>query len=198
MTSPTPAPGLWARSRQRAYAEITEVAMGLFLANGFDNTTIDEIAQAAGISRRSFFRYFGTKEDVVLGHFVADGALLRAELEKRPTDEDAWEALQAAVTATLAAPDQAQMLAVSRMMYGTPSLRARSIEKHLRWYDDLVPEVERRLPPPTDARALAARVLVGTAITCIDLAGEAWTRDDGARPLLYYVDAALTAVRPKA
>lgn len=169
--------------------------MDLFLTKGFDNTTIDEIAQAAGISRRSFFRYFGTKEDVVLGHFVADGTLLAAELQKRPGDEDAWTALRAAIAGTLSAPDQEQMLAVSRMMYGTPSLRARSIEKHLRWYEHLVPEVERRLPPRTPEPTLTARVLVGTVITCIDLAGEAWTRDDGARPLLHYLETALAAVR---
>nr|QZD57826.1 TetR/AcrR family transcriptional regulator [Glycomyces sp. TRM65418] len=46
------APGLWARSRRQAYEEITAVAMDLFLAEGFEQTTIDRIAAAAGISRR--------------------------------------------------------------------------------------------------------------------------------------------------
>jgi AcrR family transcriptional regulator len=189
-------PGLWERSRQHAYEEITAVAMDLFLANGFQQTTIDEIVAAAGISRRSFFRYFGTKEDIVLGHFVADGAALRAELERRPEEEDVWTALRGALFSLEAAtPDNERILALSRMMYETPSLRARSVEKHLRWYDELVPEVERRLGGGPRL-GLRARTIVGCVVTCLDLAGEAWTQDGGAGPLENYFDAALSAIRP--
>lgn len=190
-----PTSRLWARTRRRAYAEITSVAMELFLAKGFEQTTIDEIVSAAGISRRSFFRYFGTKEDVVLSHFVAEGAVLRAALEGRPDDEDVWTALRAAILSLEeSAGDQQRMLAVSRMLYRTPSLRARSIEKHLRWYDHLMPEVQRRLGHGADG-TLRARAVVGCVVTCLDLAGEAWTDDDAARPLSHYLDAALDAVR---
>ncbi|MRG59361.1 TetR family transcriptional regulator [Agromyces sp. CFH 90414] len=194
----TSASGLWARTRQRAYAEITAVAMELFLADGFEQTTIDEIAAAAGISRRSFFRYFGTKEDVVLGHLIAEGQALRAALERRPDGEDVWTALRAAIFSLEEADgDEERMLAVSRMLYRTPSLRARSIEKHLRWYDDLVPEVQRRLGGGGDD-LLRARAIVGCAITCLDVAGEAWTDGAASRPLAHYFDAALDAVRPAA
>ncbi|QSB16654.1 TetR family transcriptional regulator [Natronosporangium hydrolyticum] len=187
--------GLWARTRQRAYAEITAVAMDLFLTNGFEQTTIDEIVTAAGISRRSFFRYFGTKEDVVLGHFVAEGAVLRGALEGRPDSEEIWTALCRALFSLEGAEgDQQRILAISKMLYQTPSLRARSIEKHLRWYDDLVPEVERRLGQGSDT-TLRAKVIVGCVITCLDLAGEAWTQDNGSKPLKEYFDAALNAVR---
>lgn len=185
--------GLWARSRQRAYAEITAVAMDLFLTKGFEHTTIDEIAAAAGISRRSFFRYFGTKEDVVLNHFVAEGAVLRAALQRRPADEEIWAALRGAIFSLAGeSPDTQRLLAISRMMYRTPSLRARSIEKHLQWYEDLAPEVERRLGT---ADPLRARVIVGCVVTCLDLAGEAWTEDGGSTPLETYFDAALDALR---
>lgn len=188
-------PRLWERSRQRAYAEITAVAMDLFLANGFEQTTIDEIVAAAGISRRSFFRYFGTKEDIVLGHFMAEGSVLRAELRRRPEDEDVWTALRGALFALEdAAVDRERILAISKMMYQNPSLRARSIEKHLRWYDDLVPEVERRLGEGPGA-TLRAKAIVGCVITCLDLAGEAWTQDGGIEPLRSYFDAALEAIR---
>ncbi|UED83265.1 TetR/AcrR family transcriptional regulator [Streptomyces profundus] len=194
-TADDPRSRLWARSRQGVYAEITTVAMDLFLAKGFEQTTIDEIVTSAGISRRSLFRYFGTKEDIVLGHFVAEGAVLRAELERRPEGEDVWAALRGALfSLEAAATDKGRMLAISRMMYGTPSLRARSIEKHLRWYDELAPEVERRLGGGA-AETLRARAIVGCVVTCLDLAGEAWTRDGGADPLQGYFDAALDAVR---
>ncbi|SDD04671.1 TetR/AcrR family transcriptional regulator [Auraticoccus monumenti] len=191
-------PGLWARSRQRVHAEITTVAMDLFLAKGFEQTTIEEVVAAAGISRRSFFRYFGTKEDVVLGALVGEGAVLRAALERQPEDDDVWTALRGALVAVEGeVADEERVLATATMVYGTPSLRARTIEKHLRWYEDLVPEVERRLGGGPGA-TLRAKAVVGCVVTCLDLAGEAWCQDGGARPLRSYFDAALDAVRPRA
>ncbi len=194
MSNPDLASRLWDRTRQRAYAEIASVAMELFLERGFAQTTIDEIVVAAGISRRSFFRYFGTKEDVVLGHLVTEGANLRVALESRPDGEDIWTALRSALFSLEADADQKRMLAVSRMVYQTPSLRARSIEKHLHWYDDLVPEVQRRLGDPA-GDTLRARAIVGCVITCLDLAGQTWSEGGASRPLAHYFDAALDAVR---
>lgn len=190
-----PRTGLWARSRRQAHAEITSVAMDLFLARGFAETTIDEIVTAAGISRRSFFRYFGTKEDVVLAHLVADGAVVREQLELQPDGQDVWSALRSTLFALEDPTNHDRVLAIARMMYRTPSLRARTIEKHLRWCDELAPEVQRRLGGGPDA-ALRARAVVGCVVTCLDVAGEAWCDDEGAQPLQSYFDTALEAVRP--
>jgi AcrR family transcriptional regulator len=175
---------LWNRTRQAVYAEITRTAMGLFLEKGFDAVTIDEIAQAAGISRRSFFRYFGTKEDIVLGDLVPEGELVLKALRERPEDEDPWESMTGALRAIKGLGyDDATVLEISRMLYGTPSLRARSIEKHLRWQELLVPELRRRLGGGDDPRDLRADILVAGVLTCLDIAGEAWVRCDGAVPL---------------
>ena len=54
------------RMKDRMLSEVAEMATQLFLAKGFDETTVDEICAAAGLSRRSFFRYFKTKEDIVI------------------------------------------------------------------------------------------------------------------------------------
>ncbi len=189
------APTLWQRARQRAHEEIATVAMGLFLENGFEETTVDQIVAAAGIGRRSFFRYFGSKEDIVIGYLVTDGGVLRGELESQPEGIDVWAALTGAlVSLDEGAADRERPLAIARMVYDTPSLRARSIEKHLRWYDDLAPEVERRLGGGKDA-PLRARAIVGCFVTCLDIAGEAWVRDGGTTPLSAYLDTALSTVR---
>lgn len=184
------------------------MAMNLFLENGFDATTIDDIAGASGISRRSFFRYFGTKEDIVLGRLTEDGEEARRVLENRPGSEPPWSALCNTLRGIAAPPqDQEHMLKVSKMMYGTPSLRARSIEKHLQWQEQLVPEVRRRLggagsgggTADTDS-ATGARIdvqagsLVACAIACLDSAGEAWTRANGRVALAELLDAAFSAV----
>ncbi|MBN0039200.1 TetR family transcriptional regulator [Cellulosimicrobium cellulans] len=173
--------GLWDRSRRAVYAEITRVAMELFLDQGFAETTIDQIASRAGISRRSFFRYFGTKEDIVLGDLVDQGALVRAALEAIPLSVPPWQALQEAlweVDRRSGAHDTA--LKTARMMYETPSLRARSIEKHLRWQELLVPNIRQRLGiDPDDESDPAADAIVASAIACLDVAGQIWARSNG-------------------
>lgn len=188
---------LWARTRQAVHAEVSRTAMGLFLERGFEATTIDDIAAAAGISRRSFFRYFGTKEDIVLGDLAAQGELIREELRARPDTEDAWTALLNALRNTRR-PDQddATMLKISKMLYDTPSLRARSHEKHLRWQALLTPDIRRRLGiAPDDEHDLRAEAIVACVLTCLDVAGEVWTRGNGTQPLEDLVVAAVAAVR---
>ncbi|MCA2218146.1 TetR/AcrR family transcriptional regulator [Jidongwangia harbinensis] len=188
---------LWSRTRRAAYAEVTEVAMDLFLEKGFEATTIDDIAAAAGISRRSFFRYFGTKEDIVLGHLAGDGARAGAALAARPAGEPAWTALRNVFLSIDDVPaDHERLLKISEMMYGTPSLRARSVEKHLQWQADLLPEVLRRLPPAPDeaTAALRARAVIASAIACLDAAGETWTRSRGTVPLRDLLTVAFDAV----
>jgi AcrR family transcriptional regulator len=193
--------GLWSRTRQAAFAEIAEVAMGLFLEKGFEATTFDDIAAAAGISRRSLFRYFGTKDDIVLWGMADEGALARDALAERPDDEPLWTSLLNVLVTLLDRPDgdrpgdPERLLKISQMMYGTPSLRARSVEKHLRWQADILPEVKRRLPAATDLHAVA---IIASAVACLDAAGEEWTRRQGAVPLRELLTEAFDAMRQAA
>ncbi|GAB3461383.1 TetR family transcriptional regulator [Kineococcus endophyticus] len=83
MTTTTPAPDLRERRRLATQAEIEQVALDLFARNGSERTTVDDIAAAAGVSPRTFFRYFGTKEDAALGANRAFDAALAARLEDR-------------------------------------------------------------------------------------------------------------------
>jgi len=191
---------LWQRSRQAAYAEITSIAMRLFLDQGFEQTTIDQIAAAAGISRRSFFRYFGTKEDVVLGDLANQGELLRDALEQVPPTAGPWEALREALHAVDALSIESGVTRkIAKMMYETPSLRSRSIEKHLHWQSLLTPNIRRRLGiAEDDAANPAPDAIVASAIACLDVAGAAWVSDDGLEDLAALYDRAVSAVRDSA
>lgn len=188
---------LWQRSRQAAYAEITSVAMRLFLDQGFEQTTIDQIASTAGISRRSFFRYFGTKEDIVLGDLASQGELMRDALEKVPATAGPWEALRQAMHDVDALDVEPGItLKIATMMYGTPSLRSRSIEKHLHWQSLLVPDIRRRLGIlEDDVTDPAPAAIVASAIACLDVAGELWVSGGGVGDLAELYDHAVAAVR---
>lgn len=199
MTASTPAPsGLRARTRRAVQAEIADAAMQLFVEQGFEATTMDQVADAAGVSRRSLFRYFSTKEDVVLGHLVEAGLVVKEALEARPLSEPPWQALRAALASVALRPgySEERNLAVCKMLYGSPTLHAAHLEKQLRWRELLVPNIAHRLgdvgwtapDPGPDA-------IVASVLACLDSATEAWTRLDGHADLGALFDRAAAAVR---
>ncbi len=182
---PTGAGGLRERTRRAVAQDIAGVALELFTARGFEQVTVDEIAQAAGISPRSFFRYFATKEDVLLGDTLEAGRRVAAALANRPAHEPAWQALGTALRAIVDEPMHPgqDALAVSRLFLEAPSLRAREVEKQRHWEDLLLPLVQARLdaraPGRGDGPDPRARALVGAALACLRAATEAWVRADG-------------------
>ena len=200
-------PGLWARKRSDARIEITDTALRLFAERGFDATTIDHIVAEVGISRRSFFRYFGTKEDIVFGDLAAVGLALADALEAQPLSVLPWDALRAAFL-TLR-PDQksaARDLEVQLLLRTSASLRARHMEKHQQWLVLLVPNVARRLLSarspesnatlaPDAATHAAAHALVSAMLACLDSAFTIWAERGGDGDLVELYDAAVEAVR---
>ncbi|MGC4939716.1 TetR family transcriptional regulator [Kribbella sp. DT2] len=177
--------GLRDRARRAVRAEVAGIGFGLFAEHGFDQVTADQIAAAAGMSRTSFFRYFPTKEDVVLGHLEEMGEELSAALAARPAGEGAWVALEQAFYdqfgETLEDPDRALRLA--KMMQETPALRARHLEKQQKWQELLAPEVARRLRITDDPSDPRARAVTGAALACLDAANVAWMNSKGEKDM---------------
>lgn len=196
-TSLAPAGGLRSRARRAMQAEVAAVAMELFLKQGFDGTTVDHIAAAAGMSRSSFFRYFPTKEDVVLVNVADHGQQILDVLAARPDDEPIWTAVRAAfepVVADRPNEEHDRSLRLARMFMETPSLQARHYEKTLAWQTLLVPEIARRMgvaDPAGDPRPAA---LIAGAVACFDTALRFWSTADGRTPLSDLFDRALSAV----
>ncbi|MDX5567525.1 TetR family transcriptional regulator [Streptomyces sp. ID05-04B] len=191
-------PGLRERMRATVQAEVVAVAHRLFTEQGFDRTTVDQIAAEVGLSRASLFRYFGTKEDIVLGRLEESGRQIAAEFAARPDDEQPWEALRRAfdvLTRSNEAAPPEQVLSYLRMLQETPSLRARHHEKQLSWKKLLVPEVARRLGAdpdrPEDTRSSA---LAAAALACLDAASTAWVACEGTVPLAVLLDRAMGAL----
>jgi AcrR family transcriptional regulator len=82
------------RNKARTRDALVESALALFAAKGYDATTVDDIATAADVSPRTFFRYFATKDDVIFGQFPDATAELIAALEARPASETAITSLR--------------------------------------------------------------------------------------------------------
>jgi AcrR family transcriptional regulator len=201
-TTPQPAtapshapPTLRNRATRAVRAEIAAVAMRLFVEQGFDKTTVDQIAAEAGLSRTSFFRYFATKEDVVLGHLEELGQRVLDALVARPAGEPPWQALRHAfdlLVEEAKLPEQG--LSMRRMLRDAPSLKARLLGKQMGWLDLLVPEVARRLGVAGPAPDVRPRALVAAALGCLNAAVDVWTDSGGSVSLPALLDQAMTAV----
>jgi AcrR family transcriptional regulator len=160
--------GLRARARLAMRTEIAETAFALFLERGFEQTTVDEIAEAAGLSRRSFFRYFPTKEDAVFGLLYDLGEELAAAIAARPSTESPWTALRAGcsvlIDPLLDRPEDA--MALLRLIHQTPSLRARHQDKQDRWRKLLTDALHARSVPALEADVLASAALAVFDVVC--------------------------------
>src|SRR5258708_8322937 len=120
-TVPMPV-GLAERKRRAIRGELSEVALGLLTGRKFESLTIDEIAAAAGVSRRTFFRYFTSKEDVVFAFLDQWAVRLAADIVARPANEDPVMAVQTSFRQLTAAYDD-RALALVRLVRETPALQ---------------------------------------------------------------------------
>lgn len=174
-------PSLREIGRDAMRARITEIALDLFAEHGFDQVTVDQIAAAAGMSGRTFHRYFPAKEDVVVGEPEQWGEFVRDAFAARPTDEPVWDSLLASFEAFigfLAESGRVQRGKFAmRILVSTASLRARNLEKHQLWGRMLVPLVAARLPDDGDT-ALRAEIIVQAALACLDVAFTTWANVD--------------------
>src|SRR5246127_3753373 len=85
------------RRRATSHAELEQTAFALFAAQGFEATTVDEIAAAAGIGRRTFFRYFPSKNDIPWGAFELELERMRARLRACPPQVPLMDAIREAL-----------------------------------------------------------------------------------------------------
>jgi AcrR family transcriptional regulator len=187
---------LWEQTRRTVQDEIAAAAMALFLEEGFAATTMEQIAARAGVSRRSLFRYFGTKEDIVLRTVAGSGEVVAQLLRDRPPAEGPWEAMQAAAEELVADPtwNDERELAIGRACLETPSLRARRGEKHQSWGPLMTPALAER-PAHAPVGEAAASAILAAAIACLDVATDRWVAGGGAVPLPALFAEAVAAVR---
>jgi len=152
--------GLRELKKQRTRLALIDSALELFLAHGYENTTIDEIAAAADVSQRTFFRYFATKEDVVTGFVLEYDSHLIERVRTRPEDESVPGALLAALRGLLDRLERGDSVQMKRMwrlrrvLETNPCLIAAYLTRYSRTSGVLVAELARRMDvdPELDLR----------------------------------------------
>jgi len=173
MASPSeqlPRAGLRERKKARTRAAIQREALRLFAQQGYAETTVDEIAEAAEVSQSTFFRYFPTKEDVVL-HDSLDPLLLAA-FRDQPAELGPLAALRAALAqlrAELPAEQWEREQARHVLVIAVPELRGRMLDGVLRMADmlgEVIAERSGRAPDDFALRVFAG-ALVGVAMTAM-------------------------------
>lgn len=92
-----PAVDLREQRRERNAREIQQTAMSLFAARGYADVTVEDIAREAGISERTFFRYFASKDHLLVAEAGRRIDVIHESLATQPDDLDAWSALRNAV-----------------------------------------------------------------------------------------------------
>ncbi|MFI7272742.1 mycofactocin system transcriptional regulator [Streptomyces sp. NPDC049879] len=176
---PQPAPRA-GRQPATSVAEIGHVALQLFVRNGFAATTVDDIATACGIGRRTFFRYFPSKNDVPWGDFDALVERMREHLAATPPDVPLLDALRAAVIRFNEFPPEEVEYHRRRMelLLSVPTLVAHSTLRYAAWRQVIAEYAARRLGEPEDA--LRPQVIAWTFLAASLSAYEEWLRREDA------------------
>ncbi len=192
----TPVSTLSERKRQLVRNELSRAALGLLAKQGFEATTIDQIVDLAGVSRRTFLRYFQSKEDVFI-EFMGDiGSEFSVALAQRPLDEALSSALRAALPLA-AGPfggGSERALLFAQLTRGTPALHARYLERQIQWRDTLSEILRQRSGGAGDP--LAAPLAAAMTLAAFDTALGSWVDSGGSEDFIDLVDRAFALIGP--
>jgi AcrR family transcriptional regulator len=178
--SAAPVEGLRERHRKRTAADLEEAALELFCEKGFDAVTIDDIAAAADVSRRTFFRYYASKEDVILSDHPKRLDELAAALNRRSADEPALTALRHAIISLAGTYEEQRdhMVRRFRLVTTTPALEARSLCLQRNWETSVTAMLAARMgvDPAEDLRP---GVVAATTMAAMRIATANWLAGGG-------------------
>ena len=187
--------GLRQSRRLRVHAELIAASTEMFKDKGFSTTTVTDIADRVGISRRTFFRYFGSKDDLVFSWMDEQGKFVLPMLASRPAVETPLQAMRHTFVALArhhdAEPERVKLL--TRIIFDTPALGGRYHEEHTKWESEFV-RILKRGRPGSAKKGFALQIQVATTITAFVCAIRAWAAGKHKTPLQPWVEAAFAAL----
>jgi TetR/AcrR family transcriptional regulator, regulator of mycofactocin system len=184
-----------ARGRQQTSIEaIEKVALEVFAARGFEDTPVEDIAAAAGISRRTFFRYFGSKSDIPFGDYATLLQDLEQWLMAEPDDRPMFEVIAEGVQRFNRMHTDGPVAHRERMelIMHTPALRANAAIRHSDWLAVVARYAARRMGLPFEdlGPQLAAQVSLGASSAAYEL----WLSDESS-DLMELIDRSFAMVQ---
>jgi TetR/AcrR family transcriptional regulator, regulator of mycofactocin system len=179
-SGPAQAAGRAGRRRVTSRGELEHAAFDLFGRQGFERTTVDDIAAAVGIGRRTFFRYFPSKNDIAWGDFDRELERMRAQLKSSPPLTPLMDAIRVAVVDfNRIAPEQiGRHRRRMELILRTPALQAHSTLRYAAWRAVIAEFVGDRIGQPPDA--LAPRTIAYAVLGVAVAAYEQWLESDDA------------------
>ena len=195
MVNPEKSPtDLRERKRQITLERIAEAGLKLFIENGYEATTLDAIAAASGISRRTFFYYMKSKEEVLLAHESGKfPQSLRPTFLKQSPKQSPIEAARKTLLVLASMYETKESILADRILRSIDALRLRK-EALLVQMEDVLAEAMYELWPDPARRSelrLDAMIAMGT----LRVAKENWRREEAARPLMHYIDEAFDLLK---
>jgi AcrR family transcriptional regulator len=196
-------PGRRERKKLATRQALQDVALRLVAERGLDQVTVDDISDAADVATRTFFNYFSSKEEALLGNLPEKVASVHRMVLDRPAGETPLEAacqVLRAMTVTLTERREERLLR-QQVIERHPGLLARQLGMYASFERALAAGVAERLGggpgstggPPRDA--LYPRVVAAVAVAAARLAVSTWMADQGRRPLAETLDAAFAQLR---
>lgn len=194
--SPAKEEGLRERKRRETLHRIAEQGLRLFLTNGYEATTLEAIAEAAGISRRTFFYYFKSKEEIL--RVWQDGGYTEAIRTAVLEQSTRQSPLDAATNALLALAirfqaDYKHGKAIEQLTCANETLRIRQQAKYLGQEEAVFEALCQMWPQPK--RRSALRIVAMMSVGALRLAIDNWSRDQGKRPISVYLKEAFTHLK---
>jgi AcrR family transcriptional regulator len=178
--------GLREQKKERTRLALVDAALDLFLTQGYEATTVDEIAAAVDVSQRTFFRYFAEKEDVVLGVMSEHNEMLHRTLAGRPADEPAFASLYEALQEVLGHMGEGdereteRFRRTRRLIENSPALTAGQLRRYHAAERRLTDEVARRQGAEPDD--LRPQLLVAFYLSALRIAFEDCARREVFEP----------------
>jgi AcrR family transcriptional regulator len=185
-------PGLRERKRQETLRRITDAGICLFIEKGIDATTLDEIAAMAGISRRTFFHYLKSKDDILISLQKGMGEMIAEQIREADEGASPLEAVRASVIGVCAEVPTDDLVAIDRLMRSSPAVQARKQASYVEQEGLLFAALSARWPDP--ARAMALRLVAMLAIGAIRLATESMSQEGEQRALVELLNASFDAL----
>jgi mycofactocin system transcriptional regulator len=173
--------------------ELELIALRLFTEQGFENTTIDQISAEAGVSKRTFFRYFATKSSVLWSEFDSEVETIRAALADVPAGVPMMDAIRQAVVAAnhYRAEDVPELRIRMNLIGSVPALQASAATHYDAWERAISDFAATRIGHP--AGSLYPLTVGRATLAACRAAYDRWSaRAD--EDLTFYLDAAITAL----